>query len=372
MSSIPPPPVPDRWIAGKYELLEVAGKGGMAVVWRAVHHGPGKFQRAVALKQMHLHLAQVEMYRELFCEEARVGAVLQDPNIAQIFDFVEDDNQYYLVMEYVSGVDLATLIRWVHKCGQQTRWELMAAIGIGVLRALTAAHERISDEGELDPIVHRDLSPNNVLLNDKGMAKLIDFGLSFARDRDIAATDPGMAKGKLAYLAPEIARGKRPSPATDQFTVGSVLWESLTGKRAFEGETDFDTYRLIANAELPPLKELRPDVPAELSALVHKALSVDPANRFSSTREMARELSNVLKQRRTNEDLYAAIARLVVATRAGLDIGERTQDPNLDDTVDDKHSGLVELLVNGDDPPKGFAKWLPSFLRKNENPDEGS
>ncbi len=343
----------------------------MAVVWRARHHGPGNFERTVAVKQMHLHLAKSKTYRDLFCEEARVGSLLQDPNIAQILDFVEDDDQYYLVMEYVSGVDLATLIRWiVHQCKRQTQWDLMAAIGIGILRALAAAHERRTDDGTLDPIVHRDLSPNNVLLNDRGMAKLIDFGLSFARDRDIAATDPGMAKGKLAYLAPEIARGQRPSPASDQFTVGSVLWEALTGKRAFEADSDFETYRLVANAELPPLSEIRPDVPPELAALVHRALAVDPAQRFASTREMARQLGNVLEQRRSTEDLYTGIARAVVATREGLDIGERTQDPDLDDEVDDEHSGMVELLVEADDPPKGFAKWLPSFMRKNETTED--
>ena len=367
MSSIPPPPIPDRWIAGKYELLEIAGKGGMAVVWRARHHGPGSFQRTVAVKQMHLRLTRDKMYRDLFCEEARVGSVLQDPNIAQIFDFVEDDGQYYLVMEYVNGVDLATLIHWVvHQRQRKTQWEVVAAIGVGILRALVAAHERRTDDGTLDPIVHRDLSPTNVLINDKGMAKLIDFGLSFARDRDIAATDPGVAKGKLAYLAPEIARGRRPSPASDQFTVGSVLWEALTGQRAFEGDTDFDTYQHVANAVVRPLSELRPDIPPELCRLVHKALAVDPTERFASTREMARELGNVLEKRRTSEDLYSAIARTVLATRQGLDIGERTQDPNIDEEVDDERSGMVELLVEGNDPPRGFAKWLPSFMRKNE------
>jgi len=365
--------VPDHWIAGRYELLEIAGKGGMAVVWRAVHHGPANFQRPVAVKQMHRHLAKVAMYRDLFCEEARVGSRLQDPNIAQILDFVEEDDQYFLVMEYVGGVDLSTLIRWVvDHCGRQTQWDEVAAIGIGMLRALIAAHERRADDGTLDPIVHRDLSPSNVLINERGMAKLIDFGLAFARDRDIASTDPGMAKGKLAYLAPEIARGQRPSPATDQFTVGSVLWEALTGKRAFEGDSDFETYRRVANAELPPLSELRPDVPSQFAALVHKALALDPNERFATTREMAQQLGTVLQQRRTKEDLYAAIARTVAATRDGLDIGLRTQDPNFDEPVDDEHSSMVELLVQGNDAPAGFAKWLPSFLRKNEPTEEGS
>lgn len=364
--------MPDHRIAGKYELLEVAGKGGMAVVWRALQHGPANYCRTVAVKQMHRHLSRVGLYRDLFCEEARVGSLLQDPNIAQVLDFVEEDGQYFLVMEYVGGVDLATLIRWVFRhCGRQTQWDEVAAIGVGMLRALVAAHERPAADGTVDPIVHRDLSPNNVLINDKGMAKLIDFGLAFARDRDIACTDPGVAKGKLAYLAPEIARGQRPSPATDQFTVGSVLWEALCGKRAFQGDSDFETYRLVANAEVAPLAELRPDVPAELAALVHKALALDPGQRFENAREMANELGNTLRQRRGKEDLYAAIATTVEATRDGLDIGQRTQDRNFDQPVDTL-SSVVELLSQGNAAPAGFTKWLPSFLRKNEPPQGSS
>lgn len=364
LSSIPPPPRPAGWVDGKYELLEVAGRGGMAVVWRANHHGPGRFQRTVAVKQMHTHLAQLPLYRDLFCEEARVGSVLQDPNIAQVLDFVSDEGHYFLVLEYVTGVDLATLIRWVvHESGQQTRWEQVAAIGIGVLRGLAAAHERRTSNGEVEPIVHRDLSPHNVLVNDKGMAKLIDFGLSFARDRDIDDTDPGMAKGKLAYLAPEIVRGGKPTPKTDQFAMGSVLWEALTGKRAFEYQRDIDTYQAVANAEVLPLAKMREDIPEDFCALVHRALSLDPEARFADTREMAQQLGEVLKGHRTGEDLYAAIAATVEATRQGLGIGERTQDPNVEDSIPELQSGLVELL--DEDVPKGFAKWIPSFLRKD-------
>ena len=363
LSSIPPPPKPDRWVDGKYELLEVAGRGGMAVVWRANHHGPGRFQRTVAVKQMHPHLAQLQLYRDLFCEEARVGSVLQDPNIAQVIDFVSDEGQYFLVLEYVSGVDLATMIRFVfEEVNDRTRWELVAAIGIGVLRGLAAAHERVTRDGSVEPIVHRDLSPHNVLVNDKGMAKLIDFGLSFARDRDIDDTDPGMAKGKLAYLAPEIVRGGRPTPKTDQFSMGSVLWEALTGKRAFEYERDIDTYQAVANAEVLPLDKLRPDIPEDFCALVHRALSLDPDDRFADTREMAQRLGEVLKGHRTGEDLYAALAASVEATRVGLGLDERTQDPHVEDSIPELQSGLVELLEDG--PPSGFAKWIPSFLRK--------
>src|SRR5262249_48313398 len=154
----------------------------------------------------------------LFEEEARIGSVLQDPNIAQVYDFVEHNGELYLVMEWVHGVDLATYIHYVCAVAERkTSWELIAAIGIGVLRGLVAAHERTNERGEVDAILHRDICPNNVLIGDRGRAKLIDFGLGYAADRDIEDTDPGMAKGKLSYLAPEVVRGSRPSQLSDQF-----------------------------------------------------------------------------------------------------------------------------------------------------------
>jgi eukaryotic-like serine/threonine-protein kinase len=368
MSDGPPgpvrlPPRPDHRIAGRYELIEIAGRGGMAVVWRAVHHGPGRFRRKVAVKQMYPHLAELEQYRHLFEEEGRVGSLLQDPNIAQVLDFVLDHDTYYLVMEWVSGVDLATYIRYRRQIARPSPWALVAAVGIGVLRGLHAAHERLIDMREREPIVHRDVSPHNILISDQGRAKLIDFGLSFARDRDIENTDPGMAKGKLAYLAPEVVRGGRPTPLTDQFATGTVLWEALSSRRAFDGSSDLETYRKVANAEVVPLAELRPDIPEELCALVHRALSLDPSDRFHDTGEMAWSLGEVLKGHEATEDLYAVLSREVLAARTKLGMGERTQDHAAESAISELNSGLVELLVDEDDRPSGFRKWIPAFIR---------
>jgi eukaryotic-like serine/threonine-protein kinase len=341
----------------------------MAVVWRALHHGPGRFRRTVAVKQMHAHLASQQMYRDLFREEARVGCVLQDPNIAQVFDFVHEDGHDYLVMEWVDGVDLSTYIHYVVDVRKERpRWEQVAAVGVGVLRGLAAAHERtLGEEGEegadgAEPIVHRDVSPHNVLIGDRGRAKLIDFGLSYARDRDIEDTDPGVAKGKLAYLAPEIVRGDRPTPLTDQFAVGSLLFEALVGRRAFDGVNDYETYTKLANAEVESLGKLRRDIPKDLRVLIHRALALDPAKRYASAREMALHLGEVLKTHRTSEDLYDMIAGTVRAARTDLGIGRRTQDPETESPISD-HSGMVELLVEQGDKPAGFRKWIPSFLR---------
>src|SRR6188768_715431 len=229
-------------VGGRYELIEIAGRGGMADVWRGRVRGDSGFVRDVAVKQMHQNLASQPQYVAMFVEEARIGSSLSSPNVSEVHDFVHDRGNYYMVLEWIDGLDLGSWIKYHVGRGEQTRWELVAAIGVGVLRGLAAAHERVGPEGRVVPAVHRDVSPHNVLLTTRGMVKLIDFGLAFAPDRLQETTEPGIVKGKMAYLAPEIVTGGRPSPASDQFACGSVLWEALVGRKLFDGQTDYETY----------------------------------------------------------------------------------------------------------------------------------
>ncbi len=362
-----PPAKPQAPISGRYELLEIGGRGGMAVVWRARQIGPGRFTRTVAVKQMHPHLAKTKMYREMFCEEARIGAALRDPNIPHIYDFIEEAGELYLAMEWIDGVDLATYVRYhVEHVRRPTRWDLITALGIGILRALAAAHERTGADGAAQPIVHRDLSPHNVLISESGSAKLIDFGLSLAQDRDGENTQPGVAKGKLAYLSPEIVRGGRATPLSDQFAVGILLWEALSGSRAFDGGNHYETYRRVANAELSRIEELRPDVPPELAEAIHRALALNSADRFACARDMAMHLGEALKSSRPSEDPYDSIARTVSEARTGLGIGRRTQDPAEESPIDDELSGMVELLEEDPEAENatGIRSWVPSLLSR--------
>lgn len=298
-------------VGGRYELEEIAGRGGMAVVWRGRTRGDLGFARPVAVKQIHDHLASRSIYVDMFAEEARVGAELHDSNIAQTYDFVAEGGRYYLVMEWVDGVDLGAYIQHARARREGPPWELVVAIGIGVLRGLAAAHDRRDSSGRPAPIVHRDVSPHNILVNRKGRAKLIDFGLALARDRSAELTDPGIVKGKMAYLAPEIAQGERPSPASDQFAMGSVLWEALAARKLFDGESDYEVYCKLREARVPPLRAERPDVPARLVRVIHRALSGDASERFASAADMARELGIVLKGSRDPGDLHARLARMV-------------------------------------------------------------
>src|SRR5258706_1679271 len=289
-------PRPGLIVGARYEVVEVAGRGGMADVWRGRVRGDWGFVRDVAIKQMHQNLAQQPPYVAMFVEEARLGSMLQSPNVAEVHDFVHDRGNYYMVLEWIDGVDLGTWIRWHASRNEPVRWELVAAAAVGILRGLAAAHERVGPDGAPMPVVHRDVSPHNVLLTTRGMVKLIDFGLALAPDRAVETTEAGIVKGKMSYLAPEIVGGGRPLPESDQFACGSVLWEALVGRKLFEGTTDYETYCRLRDCMVQPLRPLRPDVPQTFTQIIHRALAPRIDQRFPSTREMARQVGTSLKK----------------------------------------------------------------------------
>ena len=285
---------PGDTIADRYELQAMAGEGGMATVWRAVMRGAANFSRVVAIKEIKPEFGTIQSYVDMFVEEARVGSDLAHPNIVQVYDFLDWQGTYFLVMEWVDGVDLADFVGAYRRRGEPVPWHLVAAVGIHALRGLGAAHARRRPDGVDAPVVHRDVSPNNVLLSTTGQVKITDFGLARARDRVYSLTAPGTVKGKLSYLAPEVTFGKPATPQSDQFSVGGVLWESLAGRRLFAGPSDIDIFRQIRKCEVPPLAELRPDVPARLAQAIHRALSLDPGARFETAGYMAMEMGAAL------------------------------------------------------------------------------
>ncbi len=293
-------------LAGKYELLELAGEGGMATVYRAFTRGAAGFRRPVAVKRLLPAISDDPEFVAMFVEEARVVSELQHPNIVQIHDFDRDsDDTYFLVMEWVEGMNLLDWSMAHRRAGISTPWPLVAAIGIEVLKALTAAHERAVPENARDdaapaapgtvlPIFHRDVTPQNILLSTAGVVKLTDFGLARAMDRG-RITQPQMVKGKISYLAPELTDGADPSTQTDLFGVGVVLWEVLAGEKLFKGENPLEIIRAIRDGEIPPIGAKRGDVPDELGAVVAQALARSPGDRHPSARAMARTLANILR-----------------------------------------------------------------------------
>jgi serine/threonine-protein kinase len=355
-------------VGGRYELLEVAGRGGMADVWRGRVRGDSGFVREVAVKQMHANLASQPQYVAMFVEEARVGSSLQSPNVAEIHDFVHDRGNYYMVLEWIEGVDLGTWIKWHVARNEQTRWELVAAVGVGILRGLAAAHERVGADGRTMPVVHRDVSPHNVLLTTRGMVKLIDFGLVLAPDRSQELTEPGIVKGKMSYLAPEIVAGGRPLPASDQFATGSVLWEALVGRKLFDGNTDYETYTRLRDCVVQPLRPLRPDVPQAFAQIVNRALSASVDTRFPSAREMARQIGTTLKKVQLRKDLHTVLAKSVSEIRNAT-IGPTTQEaseatPLAEILAEETPRIEVPVAEKKQEKPRGLRHYLPFFGRK--------
>jgi serine/threonine-protein kinase len=311
----------------------------------------------------------------MFVEEARVGSALQSPNVSEVHDFVHDRGNYYMVLEWIEGIDLGSWVKWHISRGEQTRWELVAAVGVGILRGLASAHERLGSDGRPNPIVHRDVSPHNVLLTTRGMVKLIDFGLALAGDRQQETTEPGIVKGKMSYLAPEIVAGGRPQPASDQFACGSVLWEALVGRKLFEGATDYETYCRLRDCMVQPLRPLRPDVPAAFAQIIHRALSPGIENRFPTTREMARQIGTALKKVQLRKDLHTVLARSVVEARSSLGIGPRNDDPSAATPIAEIMPESTPRLETrpaprpGTEPseaekPRGLRHYLPWFGKK--------
>jgi len=287
---------PGRVLAGKYELVEQLGRGGMAVVWRGIAHGAGGFARSVAIKRIESQVIGFAEVVEMFVEEARVGALLNHSNIVRVFDFGQDEvGHFFLVTELVNGMHLG---QWVkshfERAKRETPWPLVTAIGIEMLRGLEAAHSHRGIDGNASPILHRDVTPPNILLDASGIVKLADFGLARAMDRG-RMTRPNIIKGKLSYLAPELIAGEAPSPATDLFSVGIVMWEALIGARLFNAGSDVDVVAQIRDAKVPLLSFKRQNLPMALASAVHRALEKDPARRFRSAREMLEALTSVLR-----------------------------------------------------------------------------
>ena len=282
-------------LGGKYEVLELAGEGGMAKVYRGQTHGAAGFTRPVAIKRVLAPLSQNPEFLKMFVEEARVVSELDHPNIAQIHDFDRDHNgEYYLVLEWVDGLTLLEWRRGYRAHGRHTPWSLTAAIGIEVLDALHAAHARMDPDGRPAPVFHRDVTPQNVMLSNCGVVKLTDFGLARAMDRS-SITKPGFVKGKISYLAPELTYEAEPSAQTDVFSVGVVLWEILAGEKLFKGEDPLKVVGTIRASEAPDLAQIRNDLPARLLEIIQKALQRNPIERYASTHEMARELAMLLR-----------------------------------------------------------------------------
>jgi serine/threonine protein kinase len=269
---------------GGYQLIQRLAVGGMAEVFLARRPGPEGFEKLVAVKRILPHLARQPDFVAMFLDEARLAAGLSHPHIVQTFDCGAEDGTYFLAMEYVCGEDVQSLMRAAHDAGERLPLVDVVTMLIAACEALHHAHEQ--------GIVHRDVTPANLLVGYDGMVKLADFGI--AKSQALVArarTNVGTLKGKVPYMSPEQARAQPLDRRSDIFSLGVVAWELLAGQRLFQRKHELDMLRAVQMCDVPPLKRARADVPPALAAAIETALAPRPEERWATAAVMARALA---------------------------------------------------------------------------------
>lgn len=278
---------------GNYEPLLELASGGMATVFVARRLGAAGFEHIVVIKRVHRHLLDNREFYDMFRDEARVASLVRHPNVVPVVDVVEEGGELFLVMDYIEGCALATLRKAANDAGKKLPPGVISRIVCDALAGLHAAHEVVDVRGHKLDVVHRDISPQNVLIGVDGSSRIIDFGVAKARNR-LTETKSGSLKGKYSYMAPEQARGQDVDRRTDLFAMGVVLWEALTGERLFRGENDLDTLRRIVEMPIPDPSSVDPALPKALDAVVQKALAREPADRYATAADMLEALERAL------------------------------------------------------------------------------
>lgn len=285
------PSQPARMV-GRYALYDPFASGGMATVHFGRLVGAVGFARTVAIKRLRPALAEQPEFVAMFLDEAHIVSRIRHPNVVPTLDVVSLDRELFLVMDYVHGESLARLLRAERVRGQRVAQDIAVTIIVNVLHGLHASHETRNERGELLGIVHRDVSPQNVLVGTDGVARVLDFGIAKAVGR-LQSTREGEVKGKFAYMAPEQMNGAV-SQQTDIYSCGVVLWEALTGQALFPGATDSEIALKVLGGRIEPPTRLVPEIGPELDAIVMKALQRDPGARFATAREMAKALEDAI------------------------------------------------------------------------------
>ena len=303
---------------GRYLLFGELAAGGMASVHLGRLVGPVGFSRTVAIKRLHPQLARDADGVAAFMDEARLTARVQHPNVAQTLDVVEMPGEIFLVMEYVRGETLSHLVRAVVARGEQPPARIVTSIITGALYGLHAAHEAKSERGEPLGIVHRDVSPQNIIVGVDGVARVLDFGVAKAASR-VTTTSEGQVKGKLAYMPPEQISSGQVDRRTDVYAAAVVLWETLTARRLFAGDSQGAIIGRILRGDVEPPRKYAPELSAELEAVVLRGLALDPAARFPTALDMATELERLGSAAPREVGAWVeSIAGAVLATRAAM------------------------------------------------------
>jgi serine/threonine protein kinase/sugar lactone lactonase YvrE len=288
---------------GNYVLLQHISAGGMAELFLAVRLGPEGFERLAAIKRIHKHLSLQRDFIDMFVQEAKVAALLSHPNIVHIYDLGGEEETYYIAMEYVSGKDLGDVTRRWRELDKIWPPEQAAFAVSKVCAGLDYAHKKKDLKGNDLNLVHRDISPQNILISYDGEVKLVDFGIAKAATQS-TVTQTGVLKGKVAYMSPEQAWGSTVDRRSDIFSIGIVSYEMLTGQRLFKGNSDLNTLEQVRQAAVEPPTKVAANIPLALEAIVLKALAKEPSQRYQTAGQMQADLEKFLYDHRFQPSSY--------------------------------------------------------------------
>jgi len=276
----------------RYAILGRLASGGMADIYLVLQTNEAGVDRHLVLKRVLAERSRDPAFASMFLDEARLAAQLHHQNIAQVYDVGTLDGAYFFTMEYVHGEDARTLLHRLLKRGQQLPVNLALYMASGVLAALHHAHDRTTAAGVALNVVHRDVTPSNVMVSYEGSVKLLDFGVAKASERSTESRS-GAVKGKIGYLSPEQCRGHAVDRRSDLFSLGIVLYELMTCKRLFSRDSDFETMLAITGQELPPPSKLRPELSPEIDRIVMKALEKERERRYPTAAAMLEDIEAV-------------------------------------------------------------------------------
>jgi serine/threonine-protein kinase len=300
----------ERRSLGRYEIAGQLAMGGMAEILLGRLLGPSGFERAVVIKRVLPHLSQHSAFVSMFVDEARIASRIHHPNVVHVEELVSDQNELYLVMEYLEGEPVSALLRRTTVRNRELDAYLATYVVAEACAGLHAAHELTDADGARLHLVHRDVSPQNIFLTYGGSVKVLDFGIAKAADR-ITQTEAGVLKGKFEYMSPEQCLGRRLDRRSDVFGLGVVLFEMLTRVRLFKRASQVATIRAVVDDAIPRPSELAPGLHPKLDAVCARALSREPEDRFASAAEMRRELLDAARAMGGDPMPEAALSRFM-------------------------------------------------------------
>jgi serine/threonine-protein kinase len=306
------PPPSTQLRLGTHEVLIELAAGGMATVYVARKVGAAGFERLVVVKRIHQAFVRNREFVDMFREEARICSTIRHPNVVQIFDVVESEGELFLVLEYVESLSIRALVTAARDSGEALPPNVVVRVVADALAGLHAAHEAKDLRGNRLDLIHRDVSPQNIIVGVDGSSRLIDFGIAKATSR-VSVTTSGVLKGKLGYMSPEQVRRRPLDRRADLFAAGVVLFEALTNRRLFDGEDEGDIVLSILIADIPAPSTLVPGLPAALDDVVTKALARDPDERYQTAAEFQEALERALPPARARDvtrtvERYGAVA----------------------------------------------------------------